>query len=773
MEARSGKLFEDDVEPVFTRGVVGGDIVVWCRGMPVVAFSQSDELMRDVAIATLVLVGHGLTTDAIAELCGVSHGWVCEVRKRFRSGGLEAVLARGTLGPPRLLAGRKADRLVEMHGAGVARAAIAKALGVSEGLVAKEIKRLGLPRSGWGIAQTTVPGVGGGARNKRPRAAFEPSLASARPSDSAATAFRGLSDATDTTASSAGAESQEAPRSGEDAGAPCEREPTVPRNDEEGGEAEELVAGAPLAAETEHPCRYAGTLLLGAAAAAIGVPRALEIANVVRPITAIYESLQVLIALMAAWVAGYRSLEAMHERDARALGVILGLERSPSVRTLQRAITQMSRAFDPVELGAGLIRGLLDARRPERLWFGADGHFKAYSGDSPIDKGWDSKRRLATKGLMDVILSDDDGWTWHVEPTAAGEALSKQLLQRARMLRGVAGDQRPIVLAFDCGGFDFEVLDALDREGFSYVGYVPATVSLPDLAAIALPIGGVGEAPWNHPRLHHRTRLLVERDGQALIPVTTNLTTLVDAVEVMNGLRARRAAQENSFKAARALTHIDHLVDRGHTALYPDDRLVRNPARDTLDKEKRQVDAALAALHNERGGRDGSEALLRHEIFWTELESSVLHAAARAEPAKVPRITLDPEAKRTTLKTRHRLLLQPIKFAAENARRWLLEALGLALAPTDHLYDQEARARTLHALLNAPGVVHFGEGLVTVTLDLPLPPTAHERLAAGLEKLTRRSLRFTDGTRRVAFRLAPRPSRASLYEPPAGTEHAR
>jgi hypothetical protein len=93
---------------------------------------------------------------------------------------------------------------------------------------------------------------------------------------------------------------------------------------------------------------------------------------------------------------------------------------------------------------------------------------------------------------------------------------------------------------------------------------------------------------------------------------------------------------------------------------------------------------------------------------------------------------------------------------------------GTVLAPTDHLYDQEALARTLIALLNASGTVHFAEDLVTVTLDFPLPPTAHERLAAGLENLDQRSLRFTDGTRRVTFRLAPRPTRASLYDHPSG-----
>lgn len=739
MDKESGKLFEDDAQPVFAASQVGDDRVVWCRGMIVAAFPVTDELMRDAAIAALVHGGRGLTTDGIAQLCDVSHGWVCEVRKRFRSGGLAEVLARSALGPPRLLTGKKADRLLAMHGQGVPRKEIAAALGVSESLISKEVKRRGLPRSGWALRQLSVLGVGDGPRDEPRGAVGEP-----------------LTDATD--AAGSAATEPVAPLVADEA----QEEQEVPECPEIELPASELGAGVALAPGTEHACRYAGTLLVCAAASAIGMPRAIEQARVERPFTAVYDALQMLMAMIAAWAAGYRSLEAMHERDARALGVILGLQRSPSVRTFHRALLQMTSVYDAAQLGAGLIRGLLDARRPESLWFGLDGHFKAYEGDAPIDKGWDTKRRLATKGIMDIVVTDERGWTWRVHDAPAAESLSKGLLQTARSLRGALGDARPIVLAFDRGGFDFEVLNALDDDGFSYVGYVPASVTMPDLSAIAPPNAGVGEAPWEHPRLRHRARLVVERDDAALIPVVTNLTTLVDAVEVMDGLRVRRAAQENSFKAARANVRLDALVDRGTASMAPDDRLVTNPERQELDRELRQAEATLDALRHEHPGAERSDGIIRHEIFWSALERSILGAAAHEAPAKVPKIELDPSAQRATLKTRNRALLQPLKCVAENARRWLLEALGPALAPSDHLYDQETLARTLAALIGAPGWVRFTEKLVTVTLELPLPPTAHARLAAALEGLDQARLRFSDGVRGVVFRLAPRPTRASV-----------
>lgn len=801
-------LFADESQPSVTRQLVGSEIAVFCRGLVIACFRRGDELGRDAAIVTLVRMGLGLATDTIAELCEASHGWVCEVRKRYRNGGLAAALARAKRGPPRLLVGRKEERLREMHGAGATPREIGNELGVSTSLVAKEVKRRGLPRRGWAVAQEPLPGIGGGGKmggtrkaKSRPSVARIPEQASgaeaaredgsaarvgpdasvlgsdetglmARPVDEVVVVATPQSEdnigVEEDAARAEGSLAPSAEQGALDSQKEVEAVILAVQEASQSSEPEgvELQAGAPLGVgPSEHPCRYAGTLLLCAAAAVLGVSSAMAAANVVRPKTSLYDAHQVLLALLAAWGSGYGSLEAMHERDARALGVVLGLERSPSVRTLHRAIAQMSAVFDPIELNVALMRGVLSARLPERLWFGLDGHFKAYAGEAPIDKGWDSKRRIASKGLSDIVITDERGWTWQAIPVAAGDSLSMHLLTRARALRGVVGNTRPIVIAFDRGGFDFDVLNALDLDGFGYAGYVPASVSLPDLSSIAPSSDGVGEQLWTHGRLSHKARLVVERDDHALIPVVTNLPTLVDGGEVISGLRARRGAQENSFKAARAFAHIDALVDRGGATLRPDDRPVPNPARAALKQELREVGERSAALEQERptpgkGGR--TRAVIKRELFWSEVDDRAIRSKLRETPAKVPRLTLEPQAQRATLKTSHRFLLQPLKYTADNARRWLLGMLDSALAPTDHTYDQDALARTLFALLRAPGTVRFDKNLVTVTLDFPLPPTAHQRIAKALEKLDHPSLKFTDGRRRIVFRLAPRATRESL-----------
>jgi transposase len=637
--------------PIFERQSAGRDLVLFCRGWPVASFRQGDSIGRDIAIATLLRVGRGLKTDTIAELCDASHGGVCEVRRRLAEGGVDRVVERARQGAPRKVVGGSEEHVRRRYADGATVREIATELGVSKSLVATEIKRLKLPpRAKQGalpmLAPETehamvspVPSGGGLPVDKTSDNAATQTPASRH--DAPATLLQESDDAEGTAADVVDA--------AVDALGTSDEAPFC----------EELVAGAPLGSgPAEHPCRYAGTLLLCAAATPLGLFSALDAAHVVRPAEAVYDARQIFAALLVAWGAGYGSLEAMHERDARALGVILGLERSPSVRTLHRALAQTSARSDVIELNAALIRGVLSARLPERLWFGLDGHFKAYSGEEPIDKGWDSKRRLAAKGIADVVTTDAEGFTWFVLPVATGSSLSQHLAATAHTLRSVLGGERPIVVSFDRGGFDFDVLDALDRDGFYYVGYIPASVALPDQGAIAPANDGVGEVAWIHGRLHHGARLIVEREGTSLIPVVTNLPTLVDTAFVVQQLRVHRGAQENSFKAARSFANIDRLVDRGGASHAPDERLIPNPARSALKNNQQQVAARIAELTEETPSSSGrSRKDIHDDRFWAAVESAHIESALHTTPAKVPRVMIEPGAQRATLKTRRRLLI--------------------------------------------------------------------------------------------------------------------
>lgn len=726
----------------------GEHIEILYQGMAVMAFDAGNLTARDWTIASLLEVRLKGTT--IAALCHTSPAQVSMVRKLVREGGHEALIHQRP-GRGRKLTGTRLMRAMDLRRKGKTHDQIGEKLGVSSATARRAV--LGIARGG--AKQQALGGVGAPPSPDRSSSLVEPSspekLSGEEPSSVATEPPVVTEAATAQDDSSRNIESADG----------VARQPGCQREKKP----KELIPAMPLpSGPVEHPCRYAGTLLICAAVQVLGLFRALTVASVQRPETSWYDGWQAVVALLSAWAADFGSLEAMHERDARALGVVLGLERSPSVRTLHRAIAQLVAVFDPIALGTVLLRGLMAAVGQAPRVFGVDGHFKPYFGKEPVDKGWDTKRRLAHRGVADVLVHDEQGRIWLGFEVGASESLHEHVLSVAKQLRGELGRQAPVVLGFDRGGFSFEVLESLERDDFGYVAWVPASVSLPDLSSIAPADDGVGDQLWEHAKLSegHRARLLVQRDGETLVPAVTNLPADVAADEALGMLRRVRGWQENDIKAARSFAHIDRLADRRGARRASDDRSVDNPVHRELSQRRRRTRETLKELERRSPVSKQERAVHNGASLIAELEEALMSHQLKGVSSKVPRYQLEPEAQRAWLKTRNRSLLQPLKYALANARRWLLSALGLSLAPSDADWDVTAVGRTLEALIRAPGSVRFDRRQVVVTLELPLPPLPHERLARGLESLDSRGLLFSDGQRSIIFRLSPRPTHDSL-----------
>ena len=710
--------------------LVGKAGEVTFRGMPFMSWPEDDPVARDLVVATLLDMG--MKGVRIAKLIKMSAAYVSLVRRRVAKGGVTELIRRGKRGPKPLLGSDKERaeirRLIER---GFTLDQVAEKMGVTFKTLARVRREMGLmkPRI---EEQLALPGVGESSRPSTQAKPVNPSVVEPAPS---------------------ARERSSAPR---EAGA----KPTPTAVEDEPEEPEELAAARPLPVSlAEHPTRYAGVMLLMAAMGELGIPAALDAAGVKRRDAALYDAQQVCMALACAWVAGCASVESMHERDARGLGVVLGLERSPSVRTLHRAIAQMVDTYDPIALPRELALSLARTYDKEPLLFGVDGHHKDYFGKAAVDKGWNTKIGEATKGLGDIVVHDMRGTTWATMEVPAGDALSQHLVPVARQLRAVHGAGRPITLAVDRGGFSFDSWNTLAGEGFHYIGWLPATVNTPDLAQIAPSEDGIGEAPWEHPSLTHDARLVVQRDGDRLLPIATNLPGFVDAESVVRLLRKLRGVEENSIKAARKTVHVDSLVDRGISHDAPDDRMVKNPKRKRLKKKLRRLDRTISSFE---GLPEGALNPYPEALMLAELRLASAKLELREQPSKLPKLALDPDARRAWLKTRNRGLLQALKYAADNSRRWLLHELGRALAPTDHDYDATTLPRTLDALLKSPGHVRFDSDRLVVTFDIQLPPTAHARLDDALSALSGLRMPFHGDERLLNFRLAPRPTRQTL-----------
>ena len=731
-----------------------GFVVVHAGTFVMARWSQDDTVARDV----FLVAGHlnGLKSKTLARLafCGEAH--VSRTLARYEKGGPAAVLRRGQPGRKSSMTPTMRQRAAALRAQGHDLRTIATQIGVGLATVSRELAR--------GVAPPPV----------HPELPAVPVVAE-RPAEATASE--------DLCAREVALEASEPPAPSEPScDSPCDASAAVAFVDAEGVQeaaptagAEPLRPGEPLApTDTPHACRYAGTLLVVGALCGLGLEGAMQRATVQRPAKSVYTATQALVALAAAWASGFESLEAMHERDVRALGVVLGVERSPSVRTLWRAVVQMTATYDPMQWWAGWMVAMAQTCAPALPIWGVDGHFKAYAGDEPIDKGYNTKRRLAERGVATIRVMDLHGMTWSDLPVRAGDGLREHLLTTAFALRAAEASARadgsstppprPIVLAFDRGGFDFDVLNALDAAQVFYLAWVPASVSLPPLEPLAPSDDGVSVHLWTHPRLEHSSGLLVQRDGRALVPATTNLPVF-DAEQTLNLLRRARGMEENGIKAARSFVPIDHLDDRGALGHRPDDRLVRNPARAEQEALIRVLERAERSLRQEQPVfPERIKADIQRDLLVNEVHQQVAREELTKRPKRVPHVQLDPAAQRAELDVRNRQLLLPLKNATENARRWLLQALGEGLSPSAHEWDQDTRSRTLDALLKAPGVVRFRAQDVEVTIELPLAPTPHARLTAALVALDARTLRAPDG-RALRIRLAPRPTRDDLARP--------
>jgi len=401
-----GTLF---VAPAFRRVEQGKQSSVWVGPRLVLSYVTDDRAERRLAIATLR--AWNLDGKGIAKLLGVAESSVSRMGTAIATDGLAAAVVGGRAGRPTALTRGVIKRVLALKEAGFNHRAIAAELGISTGSVSAAAQG----------ASTSAPEQ----LSLAEPAPVSEKVDAAAPSSASAKPFAAIPD-------------------------------RATRDDE----ADELLPCEPLpSGPAEHQSRYAGTVLLGGMLQALGVTEALKDAGATRSVERGYSENQVVFALATAWTAGHTSLEAMHERDARALGAILGLERSPSVRTLHRALGEMTSGLDPVALSTALLRALHDDT-PSPV-YGIDGHFKGYAGAERIDKGWDSKKRIVRKGLTDVYVTDVFGRMLFRENVAAGEDIDQHIVRVARTVRDVLGTREPLTFAFDRGGFTFDVINEL------------------------------------------------------------------------------------------------------------------------------------------------------------------------------------------------------------------------------------------------------------------------------------------------------------------------
>jgi hypothetical protein len=470
-----------------------------------------------------------------------------------------------------------------------------------------------------------------------------------------------------------------------------------------------------------------------------------------------------------------RSIEGFKTALRRDFGMLLGLPVVPGVQTLRTHVAALAESVEPDLVMKKLLEAFVQL---EPVWEGAyyiDGHFCPYSGSRPLAKGWNAKRRLVEPGQTDVYVHDAAGRALFFINRPLNDHLSKVLPKILEEIRSVAGEEK-ILLIFDRGGYSGTLFEELTKLGIGFITYLkgrkakrrfPSAMferrwwEVTDPAGINKTKRYVYRIYEKGTRLRGpgvmRTLILEDQEGQ--IPVLTNCKKIPSAKTVH--LLKMRWRQENSFKYLSEHYGVEQLIQYGVT-YDRDDRLVNNPLRARLRKERNQLlqevlfkEAQLGQaleFNNEKTRKTARGIKLAHSGLRKEinelhqridrLESRLAHTPAKVRLEELAGKNLY----RATMKTDRRNLVNVVKLATYNAERLLARCFF------KHYGDPRDWLTMFRSILHLPGSIsHQSDGCVHVDLKGPDRPKVREALRAMLAELNEMNSRFLGSEHKLIF----------------------
>jgi transposase-like protein len=470
-----------------------------------------------------------------------------------------------------------------------------------------------------------------------------------------------------------------------------------------------------------------------------------------------------LLTLVFLALAGEPRAEGATRVPPGALGRVLGLDRSPEVKTIRRKLGELAAAGKAAELIMALARRHA-AARPDALGFlYVDGHARVYYGTRAVQKTHVARLKFPAPATMETWVTDQQGDPVFMVVAEPSDSLAGELRRLLPALRQVVGQGRRVTVCFDRGGWSPALFADITGAGFGLLTWrkgpapdLPAetfmTVACTDdrgrrheyeLADSTVELA-ISEGP-------RKGQTVTLRQVTRLVPAKAGATRQIHALTSRTDLPAgevcwrlsSRWREENYFRYARTRFALDALDSYAATPDDPD-RKVPNPAKKTAAARVRQADAAAqaagtardAALLQLRSPAPGQAAYLTNQVInalaapveaaWRELDEA--EQAAASVPARVALGTLAPDMARLDAETKQ--ITHAIRMAAYNAETLLARALdGHYARASDEAYA------LIREALTVSGDICPGPGGLLIRLDPLTAPRRTQALAALCDQL--------------------------------------
>ena len=375
-----------------TRGQ--GQVAYFASGVPVFVHKADDRIGQRVAAVQLLELGLATQQEMSAAL-GVDRTTLYRQRRSLREQGVVGVVdeKRGPRGRHRFDAARR-QRAQQLLERGAAIRQVAGKVGVSEGSIRHALRRGEISRPAIGGAAE----LGASARSQRD-ASTPGGVAVARHAERLLARLGQLSAA-----------------------------------------APQFVAAEAV--------RYGGALLALPAVAAQGLLEAGQ--QVYGSLKQGFYGLQATLLILAFMaLLRIRTPEQLQGHPPGELGMLLGLDRAPEVKTLRRKLWELAARRQSTAFSRVLTQRWVQAAQEAVGLLYVDGHVRPYHGQHTLPKEFVSRRRLAMPATTDTWVNLSDGQPLFVVTAPANDGLLAMLeAEVLPEIRRLVGERR-VTVAFD------------------------------------------------------------------------------------------------------------------------------------------------------------------------------------------------------------------------------------------------------------------------------------------------------------------------------------
>jgi hypothetical protein len=449
-----------------------------------------------------------------------------------------------------------------------------------------------------------------------------------------------------------------------------------------------------------------------------------------------------------------RTPEQLQGHPPGELGILLGLDRAPEVKTLRRKLAELAARRQATPFSQRLAeRWVRDHADAVGLLY-IDGHVRPYHGTThTLPETYVTRRRLCMPATTDLWVQQQDAQPLFVVTAPANDdllaMLRREILPEVRRLVG----ERRITLCFDREGWSPKFFHDCHTDGFDVLTYRRGPYAAWPRATFRPITATVDDREIHYTLAERRVEVLPGfrmREVRRLCDnghQTAILTTRSDLpIGVVAYRMFERWTQENFFRYMRQHFALDALVTYAVEPADPD-RTVPNPARKALRKQLAEARAALKALEHEYGhaartnpegrrptmrGFKIAHGALGQQIRAQERACDALKARIAALPERVPITALMDEHEIVTLAPEAKHLTDTIKMVAYRAETGLVRLLAPHYART----EDEGRALIREVLASSADIIpDLAAKRLRVRLHALANPRSNEALAKLCETL--------------------------------------